>query len=153
MKESKVWLILGSSIGLGNSASRYLIANQQKVIAVDITAGACIPEDVYRAAGRYGPLDFIINNSNYDLLSKSSLNIGDQIEATMTLLRGLKPYLRRQPPGSIINLPPQLCLVNLSGQGAAASLKAMNMFLTGLRAELSSLNCGLHFLEPGERLL
>ncbi|MEO3408497.1 hypothetical protein AAFN85_31575 [Mucilaginibacter sp. CAU 1740] len=154
MKKSKVWLILGASTGLGDSAARYLKANQQKVIAIDIDDDGSIAEDVYRVADHYGPLDFIINNSNYHLLSKAVLDINDHIESTMSLLRGLKPYIRRQPPGSIINLPPQLCLINMPGEEAAAkSLQNLDTFLTGLKAELRSLDCGLHFLEPGERLV
>lgn len=141
-------------MGLGDSAARYLKANQQKVISFELGNGNVIPEDIYRVANCYGPLDFIINNSNYYLLSEIDLNISSQVETTATLLRGLAPYLRHQPPGSIINLPPQFCSTNIVEREASAkSLKNLNWFLACLKNELCRLNCGVHFIEPGERFM
>jgi len=154
MKEPKVWLVLGASLGLGVPAVRYLLAHQQQVITVDMTAQSLVTENLSRLVDHYAPFDFIINNSNYDLFSKNERDIRAEIETTKALLGGLRPYLRNQPPGVIINIPPQLCLATLSVQDAVAeSQEAMNSFLTGLKAELLMLNCGLRFLEPGERLL
>ena len=137
MKDPKAWLILGAGDGLGLAALKYLRANNQLVW----------PDTKLT----FGPLDFIINNSNYHLFSKGATDIETSVSATIALLHTALPKLK--PEGTIINIPPQLCLATLEGPVQKLRLQRdMDLFLTALRRELQSLNCRLHFIEPGERL-
>lgn len=154
MKESKVWLILGAGAGLGPAAVKYLRANRQVVIPVDTTAGLPAREALVKAASRCGRIDFIINNANYHLFNNGVRDTGNDIMTTVSALKTLTPFLNKSPGERIINIPPKLCLATLTDQEEGGKLlQAMNDFLTELRVELQALNCGLHFLEPGKRLL
>ena len=138
MIDPKAWLILGAADGLGPAAMKYLRANKQVVW----------PDTEFTS----GPLDFIINNSNYHLFSKGAPDIEPSVSATTALLRTALPKLK--PGGTIINIPPQLCLATLEDPVQKQQLQRdMDLFLTALRRELQSLDCRLCFIEPGERLL
>ena len=109
----------------------------------------------------YGAIDFIINNSNYGLFDgpvrKTSgeiqSSIHTDISVTIKLIKAIIPYLRKEPRGSLINIPPQLCLATVPDKTDAELLTfAMESFLKTLEAELQLLDCGLSFLRPGERL-
>ncbi|WP_179415731.1 SDR family NAD(P)-dependent oxidoreductase [Mucilaginibacter sp. E4BP6] len=92
MKNSKIWVILGATDGLGPPAIKYLLLNQQRVIALFINSSAA--QDNYKSVSgklhvihinvfdlrsfrkemqnitiQYGLVDFIINNSNYRLFN------------------------------------------------------------------------------------
>ena len=154
MKEPKVWLILGATEGLGPAAVKYLLANRQLVIPVDTSVDTPIAEVLAGFAVGYGQIDFIINNSNYYLFNEIDPDIGSSITATMDLLNSLTPCLRQAPRGTIINIPPQLCLATLQDKTTGEKLlTAMDTFLATLHQNLLTLNCSLRFLEPGERLL
>ncbi|GLU55229.1 hypothetical protein Dfri01_46900 [Dyadobacter frigoris] len=109
---------------------------------------------------KYGAIDFIINNSNYKLFNDSIAMTSEEIESvistdvsiTITLLKAIIPYLRKEPKGSLINIPPQLCLAIVADKTAAERLAcAMEYFLKTLQVELMDLDCNLSFLQPGER--
>jgi hypothetical protein len=151
MENPKVWLVLGAEEGLGRSAVRYLVASKQMVLTIDPQITPL--EMAIDMAARCGAVDFIINNSNYGLFSQKQPDITGSIATTMALLKGLTPYLRREPKGSIINIPPQLCLATLADPLEGDKLlQAMELFLNQLHRELLTLDCHLRFLEPGERL-
>ena len=137
MKDPKKWLIWGATDGLGPAAVKYLRANKQMVV-VDIKH---LPAQ----------LDFMINNSNYHLFSKGTPDIDTNVSTTMALLHTALPYLK--PDGTIINIPPQLCLATVEDPVQKQQLQwEMDSFLSGLRRELQGLNRKLYFIEPGERL-
>ena len=153
MKEAKTWLILGATEGLGPAAAKYLSAKGQLVIPIDLLKETLYPEKISAVAREYGPLDFIINNANYSLFHNEAPDIIGGIAATASLMNALVPYLRKDPKGSLINIPPQLCLATLEDKARGKDLlEAMARFLSGLHRELLKFNCGLSFLEPGERL-
>ncbi|WP_158798791.1 SDR family NAD(P)-dependent oxidoreductase [Pedobacter sp. L105] len=182
MKRSKVWVVLGAAEGLGYAAVKYLTANRQTVIAVADTCNAiffdCCSEHLYlihpdisdkveltaafKTAGiNYGSIDYIINNGNYRLFHNAQLKTDQEVEktiqsgaiSTIDLITGMLPYLRKKPQGNIINIPPQLCLASVPDPLIALNLAAaMELFLKRLHQGLQTLDCGLKFLEPGERL-
>jgi hypothetical protein len=138
MKYPKVWLILGAGEGLGCAAVKYLRTHKQ-VVLMDTKLSP-------------GPLDFIINNSNYGLFSESKPDTDNSVAATINLLRTFVPYLK--PGGMIINVPPQLCLATLEDPSKGPELlQALDLFLTTLRQNLETLDCSFHFLKPGERFI
>lgn len=183
MKRSKVWVVLGAAEGLGYAAVKYLIANKQTVIAVTDTASPIFsdggPNNLYlihpnlsdqaqmtvlfKAAGfNYESIDYIINNGNYRLFLDLPLKTNQEIEKTIhtsvaqtiDLIAGLLPFLHKNPTGYVINIPPQLCLASIPDPVVADHLATgMDSFLKLLHRELQTLDCGLKFLEPGERLL
>ena len=145
MKNVRAWVVLGATEGLGPAAVRYLQATQQIVFPVGKL-------DIHDAdIGGY-TIDFIINNSNYDLFNTAQPDISDSIARTKVLLTAFLPHLKAE--GVIINIPPQLCLTMLADQGERANmLHIMDEFLKRLRQELETLHCNLRFLEPGERFV
>ncbi|XZF14114.1 hypothetical protein ACTHGU_20240 [Chitinophagaceae bacterium MMS25-I14] len=153
MNNPKVWLILGATEGLGPAAISYLLANNQLVIPVDTSERLPFSEEMAGFAAHYGPLDFVINNSNYNLFHDCTPDITGCVAMTVDVLRVLAYFLQREPRGSIINMPPQLCLATISDPVHGRLLsEQMDTFLSALRLKLETLDCGLHFLEPGERL-
>ncbi len=184
MRNSKVWMVLGATSGLGYAAVKYLVTNKQFVIAImepetsafaimDEPSGylhvmsICVDELAHvkntlaKLITEYGLIDFVINNSNYRLFNqvgnKTSARIKRDVEtsvsATIELITALLPFLRKNPTGRIINIPPQLCLASIPDKTNADRLAwGMEMFLGSLHEKLSTLHCGLTFLQPGERL-
>ena len=184
MNNSKVWLVMGAGDGLGAVAVKYLVAKKQIVVALIINDGTFHPFYEHEAenlhtitveafdiiavkkileniTAKYGWIDFIINNSNYQLFnrlkdkeySQIKEEIPANISATIGMIKTLLPYLNQEPMGHIINIPPQLCLATLPGRSDAELLSlSMDLFLKNLHNELQNLDCKLSFLNPGERL-
>lgn len=178
METGKVWVITGAGEGLGPAAVKYLLARKQRVIAlvqypgqqqlfaggdaallINITGiGNTFPAALKNAVAGFGAVDFLINNANYHLFREPLPNsagmlqrIDNGIQSTLAQVKLLLPYLQQSPDGSIINLPPQLCLAMVNDAAAAALLsQSMNLFLHRLRSELQTFNCKLSFLLPGE---
>jgi short-subunit dehydrogenase involved in D-alanine esterification of teichoic acids len=109
----------------------------------------------------YGVIDYIINNDNYGIFNREEARdkdklgqlISSDIARTTGLLDVLIPFLRKSPKGSLINIPPQLCLAMVSDVTVADNLAtAMTKFLEELNTRLLALDCKLVFLQPGERL-
>lgn len=102
MKNPKIWAVLGATDGLGNAAIKYLIANDQIVIAFITDYDPAnklfekIPDNLHLVRVkypskintnselaelmlRYGAIDFVINNSNYKLFNDSQSKSSRQI--------------------------------------------------------------------------
>jgi len=184
MNNSKVWLVIGAGDGLGATAIKYLVAKKQIVVALIINYDALPefydhePENLYtinmdafdilaikeilgKIVTQYGWIDFIINNSNYQLFNRLKdeeytrikEEIPANISATIRMIKTLLPYLNKEPMGHIINVPPELCLATVPGRSDAELLSlSMDLFLKNLHNELQNLDCKLSFLNPGERL-
>lgn len=183
MNNSKVWVVLGAMDGLGNAAIKYLIANNQIVIAfikeglpkntsmdistknlymvfVESFATISLADALRAVISTHGSIDFIINNSNYKLfnnaVSKTAVELQSDISAdisvTTRLIESFIPYLHQEPKGSLINLPPQLCLAVVPDKADAERLAfAMELFLNTLQTALEVFECRLSFLKPGDR--
>ena len=183
MNNSKVWLVIGAGDGLGAMAVKYLVANKQIVVALIIHDDAirssydhssenlytitmeafsikAIDESLEEITARYGWIDVIINNANYQLFTRlkykecTEMNeeIPVNISATIGMIKTLLPYLNREPTGHVINIPPQFCLAELpDGFDTECLILSMDMFLRNLHSELLNLDCRLSFLNPGEK--
>jgi NAD(P)-dependent dehydrogenase (short-subunit alcohol dehydrogenase family) len=133
-----------------------------QVVYVDTSNLQVLRKDLKKVIRQYGLIDFIINNSNYKLFDRSGEDsehlqsqnsITVNISETIALLKELLPYFRKHSIGSVINIPPQLCLATVNDKAEANRLTVtMEIFLKNLHKELKSLDCPLNFLEPGERL-
>jgi short-subunit dehydrogenase len=184
MNNSKVWLVIGAGDGLGAMAVKYLVAKKQIVLALIIHDGAIrssydqqsenlhtitieafsiegIAKTLEEITSRFGWIDFIINNANYQLFNRLKYKACTQmkeeipanVSATIGMIKTLLPYLNREPMGHIINIPPQFCLTALTdGFDTELLSLSMDLFLRNLHSELLNLNCRLSFLNPGERL-
>jgi short-subunit dehydrogenase len=184
MDNSRVWLVIGASGGLGAAATKYLVSKKQIVIALIIDDSALgqfydhepenlhainvevfniitIKETLENITAKYGWIDFIINNSNYQFFIRLKYKEHSQIKediflsisATIEMIKTLFPYLNKEPMGRIINIPPELCLATLpDGSNAELLTLSMDLFLKNLHDELLNLDCKLSFLKPGERL-
>src|ERR1700686_305361 len=103
MNNSKVWLVMGAGDGLGAVAVKYLVAKKQIVVALIINDGAIHPlydhepenlhtitmdafsikaikETLEDITARYGWIDFIINNANYQLFNRLKFEECTQIK-------------------------------------------------------------------------
>ncbi len=184
MNNSKVWLVVGAKDGLCAAATKYLVSKKQIVVALIINDCALhqfydhepenlhtinieafniitIEETLENITAKYGWIDFIINNSNYQFFNRLKYKkysqikeeISANISATMGMIKTLLPYLNKEPMGHIINIPPQLSLATLRGRSNRKLLTlSMEFFLKNLHNELLNLDCRLSFLKPGERL-
>jgi NADP-dependent 3-hydroxy acid dehydrogenase YdfG len=184
MNNSKVWLVIGAGEGLGAAATKYLVAKKQIVVALIISDCALdqfydrepenlhtiiieafniitIEETLENITAKYGWIDFIINNSNYQFFNRLKYEkytqikeeISANISTTIGMIKTLLPYLNKEPVGHIINIPPQLCFTTLPRWSNAGLLSlSMDLFLKNLHNELLNLDCRLSFLKPGERL-
>lgn len=131
---------MGVAEGLGPAAVKYLSAHGQHIITPDT---ADLNERV----------NYIINNTNYRLFHDTLPDIDAAANATISLLTSFGPFLSQDPPGMIINIPPQLCLATLEDPSAGAELlRQMDLFLELLKERLMALGYPLRFIEPGERL-
>src|SRR6266850_2028322 len=93
MDNSRVWLVIGAKDGLGAAATKYLVEKKQIVVALIINDSALhqfyehepenlhiinvevfniitIKETLENITAKYGWIDFIINNSNYQFFNK-----------------------------------------------------------------------------------
>lgn len=131
-----------------------------RVVQVDMTDRLSVSAALKAISINHNSIDFIINNSNYEwfkgLQSKTPLAIQSAISQTVRetigLIKELSPYLTREPRGSIINIPPQLCIETMKDKAKAPLfLQSMDQFLTALHKELQKVDCRLSFLKPGER--
>lgn len=116
----------------------------------------------FKAIGfNYGSVDYIINNGNYRLFDNVQFKTDREIEntihksvtRTIDLITALLPFLHKKPGGHVINIPPQLCLASVPDPLVSGNLAiGMDSFLKMLHQGLQTLDCGLKFLEPGQRL-
>lgn len=79
MNNPKIWLVLGATEGLGPAAVSYLLTNNQLVIPVDTSLQLPLADEIPHLTYPYGPLDFIINNSNYNLFNKDLPDIDEKV--------------------------------------------------------------------------
>ncbi len=172
MKSTKLWVVLGAADGLGFAAVKYLVSTDQVVIAftnqqssqqpffqhppanlqvIDTDLSRIIPikKALKTATASYGAIDHIINNADYNLFTDSKITIPTNNTPTFKLIKALLPFLHKGPKGSLINLPPQLCLATIPDKNHADRLSsAMETYLENWHKELQDLDCRLTFLQP-----
>jgi NAD(P)-dependent dehydrogenase (short-subunit alcohol dehydrogenase family) len=134
MNEKKVWLITGSSTGLGRALVEELLAQNYRVVAtarkpevlqeftpkdgliktieLDVTSKEQAANAVQTAIQTYGRIDVLVNNAGYGLMGAieeaSEAQIRAQFETNffgaLNLIRAALPIMREQNGGHILNI-------------------------------------------------
>lgn len=147
MKENKIWLITGTSKGIGFATVRYLLSKNQTVIAttrnaeqfdkivsenpklevlnLDLTDEIAVKNAVTHIADKYGAIDMLINNAGYGFIGAieeaSEIEISKllaiNVEATLRVTRYVLPIMRKARKGHIIYLSSASGLVSSAGFG------------------------------------
>jgi NAD(P)-dependent dehydrogenase (short-subunit alcohol dehydrogenase family) len=147
MNNQKIWLITGTSQGLGLATVKYLLSRDQKIIAttrdadkfdaelrkhpnldvisLDLTSEIAVQNAVELIAAKYGRIDLLVNNAGYGFAGAIEEASEEEIakvlalnvEATLRMIRYVLPVMRRNRAGHIINLSSASGLVSAAGFG------------------------------------
>lgn len=153
MNNQKVWLITGTSQGLGLAAVKYLLSRGQiviattrnadkfdaelkknehlEVISLDLTSETEVKNTVEMVAAKYGRIDMLINNAGYGFagaIEEASQEeiarvMAINVEANLRMTRYVLPVMRQAGSGHIINLSSASGLVSAAGFGIYNSAK------------------------------
>ena len=173
----KVWFITGVSRGFGKALAQILLAEGATVIGttrsdasplapdrgtlhllpLELTDPAAIRRAVATAFG-LGPVDVIVNNAGYGLLSSVEEATEAQIEhlfevnfhAPRRVIQAALPHLRAQRSGHIVNITSIAAVAPAAGSGYYAAAKmAVEGFSQSLAREVGPLGIRLTLVEPG----
>ena len=173
----KVWFITGVSRGFGKALAQILLAEGATVIGttrsgasplapdrgtlhllpLELTDPAAIRRAVATAFG-LGPVDVIVNNAGYGLLSSVEEATEAQIEhlfevnfhAPRRVIQAALPHLRAQGSGHIVNITSIAAVAPAAGSGYYAAAKmAVEGFSQSLAREVGPLGIRLTLVEPG----
>jgi NAD(P)-dependent dehydrogenase (short-subunit alcohol dehydrogenase family) len=174
---SKIWLITGSSRGLGRALAESVLAAGEKLIAtardisqlddlprrfgdavrlvpLDVTDQGAAMNAVDAAVGGFGGLDVLVNNAGYgDVSSIEDTSLADfrsQIETNLFGVINLTKALRQQRSGHIIQVSSISGRIGPAGRGAYAAAKwGVEGFSEVLAKELGPLGIKVTIVEPG----
>jgi short-subunit dehydrogenase len=147
MTSNKIWLITGTSQGLGLVTVKYLLSRKQTVIAttrdaqkfdpdlrknpnlevisLDLTNEIAVQTAIQKIVAKYLRIDILINNAGYGFAgaieeaseSEIARVLALNVEATLRMIRYVLPVMRGQRSGHIINLSSASGLVSAAGFG------------------------------------
>lgn len=147
MEKQKIWLITGASQGLGLVTVKYLLSQNQTVIAttrnkenfdpvvtqqpglevitLDLTSEPEVKNAVAGILKRYGRIDVLINNAGHGFLGAVEEASAPEIEevlsinvhATLRMIRAVLPHMRGAKSGHIVNLSSMAGLLSRPGLG------------------------------------
>ncbi|SEB14649.1 oxidoreductase [Pedobacter hartonius] len=147
MKKEKIWLITGASQGLGLTTVKYLLSQNQTVIAttrnrenfdpeviqhsglevisLDLHSEQDVKNAVDRIAEKYGRIDVLINNAGHGFIGAVEEASPEEIDevlsinvvATLRMIRSVLPHMRAEKSGHIINLSSMAGLFSKPGVG------------------------------------
>jgi len=176
---SLVWLITGTSSGMGNDLARTLLQRGEKVIAtghklaaieglkaqgaqilqLDVTAEQDNLDAVAaKAVGLYGRIDVIVNNAGY-------MEIGSVEESTpeeafkqfntnvfgpISVTKAFLPYMRKEKSGTIVWMGSAGGWISTYGAGLyCASKSAVRAVAEAMDEEIKPLGLRSLYMEPG----
>ena len=174
---SKVWLITGSSRGLGRSLAEAVLAHgdflvatarhpeqlgdlvsrygeQMRAVALDVTN----PEQVRTAIDAFGRIDVVVNNAGYaNVASIEETTEEDwraQLETNLwgviNVTRAALPILRKQRSGHVVQVSSTGGRTGVAGLGPYQTAKwAVEGFSEVLSREVAPLGIKVTLIEPG----
>jgi NAD(P)-dependent dehydrogenase (short-subunit alcohol dehydrogenase family) len=172
---SKVWLITGSSRGLGRALAEAVVASGDELVAtarnveslaglggehfaLDVTDADAARAAVEFAVERFGRLDVVVNNAGYAALGSIEdmprevfdAQIATNFFGVVNVTRAALPVLRAQRSGRFIQISTAGGRNAYPGQSAYhASKFAVEGFSESLAKEIAPLGLKVTIVEPG----
>ena len=163
----KVWLITGTSSGLGAALAQAVTDHGDQVVAttrsgegvrLDVTDDTQIRAAVVHALDRHGRIDVLVNNAGYGLLGAleelTDEALRDAFETNLfgalALTRTVLPVMRAQREGHIVQMSSVIGVTSGMGGSAYAGPKAaLEAMSEALAAEVAPLGIKVTIVEPG----
>ncbi|KAL2016714.1 hypothetical protein VTK56DRAFT_3143 [Thermocarpiscus australiensis] len=175
----QVWLITGTSSGLGQEIARAALAHGDIVVAtardlrklsslsaagavteqLDVTASdATLSATIARIVQRTGTIDVLVNNAGYILTGgveevsrdEAQAQFATNVFGQLNVARAVLPYMRKQRSGVIANLGSIGGWHGSPAAGLYCATKACAGILSeALRAEVAHLGIAVTAIEPG----
>lgn len=181
MSASRNWLITGVSSGLGRALSEAVLARGDRVagsvrnatdaaafeqlapgrahaILMDVTDDAMVRDGVAAVESRHGPIDVLVNNAGYGLVTgveEASLDeIRHQFDVNVfgavSVMQAVLPHMRARRRGFIVNITSVSGFVGWASLGIYSGSKfALEGISETLAQELAPLGIRLMMVEPG----
>lgn len=173
----KTWFITGVSRGLGREFARQLVERGDRVLgttrdgrleltekdgnlilfSLDVTDPAAVAS-VVEHAFRTGPIDVVVNNAGYGLMSSVENATDAEVDHVMDVnfhgprrvMQAALPYLRAQGFGHIVNITSIAGIAAGAGSGYYAAAKyALEGLSQSLAREIAHLGIKVSCVEPG----
>jgi len=176
---SLVWLITGTSSGIGSDLVRTLLKRGEKVIAtgrklaaleglkaegaetlqLDVTASQeVLDETAKKAVSLYGRVDVVVNNAGYTEIGSVEESTSEEVFkqfntnvfGATNVAKAILPYLRKQKSGTIVWVGSVAGWISVDGVGLyCASKSAVRALAEALDAEIKPLGLRSLYIEPG----
>ena len=178
MSKQRIWVITGSSRGLGKALAQTVLAagdavigttrsgkaswgqdeQQLTVMPLELTDAEAIRKTVAEAYAVHGRLDVVLNNAGYGLLGAIEEASAEETEhvlavnfhGPLAVITAVLPFLRRQRCGHIVNVSSIAGLAPMAGSGLYAAAKfALEGVSEALAQEVTPLGIRVTLVEPG----
>lgn len=130
------------------------VSDQLRILALEVTSA----ESIARAVAEAGPIDVLVNNAGFGVLSPLELVTADTAHAlfetntlgTLAMTQAVLPQFRQRRSGVVINISSAVTLKPLPLVGVyRASKAAVNAFTESLAPEVQPFNIRVHLVLPG----
>lgn len=174
----RVWLITGTSTGLGRAMAEAVLARGERVVAtardvekvkdladrgaftvpLDVTDPASVASAVAAAIAEFGRIDVLVNNAGHGLVGALEELSDEQIRAVLdtnvlgvlTVTRAVLPHMRSQRRGHIVQMSSVGGVVGNPGHAIYATSKfALEGMSEALAGEVAPLGIRVTIVEPG----
>lgn len=172
-KNQKVWLVTGTSSGLGRSFVKAIVKNGDcvvvtarnkeavldleilypgQVMALDVIDQVQIKQVVQTVLKTIGHVDMLVNNAGYGYRAGIEEGIDEEVEllfrtnfyGPVALIKTVLPCMRQQKIGAIINISSVAAVNTFAGSGYyGASKRALEGISSALKMEKFIKDCGL----------
>jgi NAD(P)-dependent dehydrogenase (short-subunit alcohol dehydrogenase family) len=163
----RVWLITGTSSGLGAALAQAVADHGDIVVAttrggegvrLDVTDDTSIHEAVAHTLDRHGRIDVLVNNAGYGLLGALEELTDEALRhafetnlfGALNLTRAVLGSMRAQGSGHIVQMSSVIGVTSGMGGSAYAGPKAaLEAMSEALAAEVAPLGIQVTIVEPG----